>query len=316
MQAAEGDLDPSFGTGGVVEVNFNGGQHTFDQRANAVDLTSDGVIAVAGRTIIYTNVLNQDNTRTITQNPNFLFAKFHPDGTPVNFGFGGNVNIDFGGDDTASDLAVDDNDSVVLVGRTSDGTNTDFALVRFRADGQLDQSFSGDGKVITEVGDTDMDDGVTSRRGVATAVAIQPDKKIVVAGYGQRDNQIPSQSSEVNNFALVRYNEDGTLDESFDGDTGNGNGIVATRIGTNAIAEDLVIQPDGKIIVVGEADNDFAVVRYHSDGRLDTSFDGDGIVLTNISPGDSATAVALQSDEKIVVVGARSGSPTKPVIMF
>jgi uncharacterized delta-60 repeat protein len=109
----------------------------------------------------------------------------------------------------------------------------------------------------------------------------------------------------------VRYNADGSPDTSF-----NGDGIVTTDIGDSSdIANSIAIQSDGKIVVAGSSANvdsaaDFAVVRYNADGSPDTSFNGSGIVTTNIVTTDigesidSAASIAIQSDGKIVVAGA------------
>jgi len=103
---------------------------------------------------------------------------------------------------------------------------------------------------------------------------------------------------------VVRYNTDGSLDSGFDFD-----GKVTTAVGAgHDWANSVAIQGDGKIVAVGYtfngSDGDFAVVRYSTDGSLDTSFDGDGKVATAMGPGvDSATDVAFQADGKILVTG-------------
>ena len=102
----------------------------------------------------------------------------------------------------------------------------------------------------------------------------------------------------------MRYNTDGSLDTSFDSD-----GKVTTAIGSgNDYACSVAIQSDGKIVVAGYSDNgsndDFALVRYNTDGSLDTTFDSDGKVTTAIGSGDDqAFSVAIQSDGKIVAAG-------------
>jgi len=154
------------------------------------------------------------------------------------------------------------------------------------AEGDLDTSFDSDGKVITAIG------GGTDR---AFSVAIQSDGKIVVAGR--------SSNGSNDDFALVRYNTDGTLDTNF-----NSDGKVTTEVGSGTDrAFSVAIQSDGKIVAAGYSTgskNDFALVRYNTDGSLDTSFDSDGKVITAIGSGtDQARSVAIQSDGKIVVAG-------------
>ena len=150
------------------------------------------------------------------------------------------------------------------------------------APGDLDLTFGGTGKVITDIGST------ADR---AYGVALQADGKIVVAGargFG---------------IAVVRYKTDGTLDTSF-----NGTGKVITSVGSEAVARSVVVQADQKIVVAGysvvSGNNwDFAVIRYNTDGSLDTSFNGTGIVTANFGGKDVGQSVALQSDQKIVVAG-------------
>ena len=101
-------------------------------------------------------------------------------------------------------------------------------------------------------------------------------------------------------FALARYNPDGTIDSSFDGD-----GIVTTDFG--ALSDDdaraLVIEPDGRIVVVGTAGEDIALARYMPDGKLDTTFGSGGTKITDLGFDDVATGVALTPDGKIVISG-------------
>lgn len=152
--------------------------------------------------------------------------------------------------------------------------------------GTLDPTFDGDGIVTTSMG-TDVDE--------VEDLAIQDDGKIVVVGTVN--------NGAVDNFGVARYDSNGALDSGFDGD-----GKVLTSIGLLSVSYGVALQDDGKIVVVGTATPggsfQFAVVRYNADGSLDTSFDGDGIVLTDISADhDQARAVAIQADGKIVVAG-------------
>ena len=159
------------------------------------------------------------------------------------------------------------------------------------ADGDLDLTFDGDGKVTTDFNASD-DTGF--------ATAIQADGKIVVAGV-----QVVNANTR---FAVARYNTNGSLDTTFDGD-----GKVTTPIGFFALARAVAIQSDGKIVVVGTAnsgvnDSNFAVVRYNANGTLDTAFGSTGIIITRFLIGidESANAVTIQSDGKLVVAGEAS----------
>ncbi|MCP5093108.1 MAG: hypothetical protein GY949_19525, partial [Gammaproteobacteria bacterium] len=132
------------------------------------------------------------------------------------------------------------------------------ALTRYNSDGTLDTSFGGgDGIVTTAIG---------SSQDYSQSVTMQSDGKILVGGYSFNGSSYE--------FTLTRYNTDGTLDTGF----GGGDGIATTDIGSgNDYGQSVTVQSDGKILVGGYShngsNNDFALVRYNSDGTLDTSFD-------------------------------------------
>jgi uncharacterized delta-60 repeat protein len=217
----------------------------------------------------------------------FTLVRYNTNGTlDTTFDSDGKVTTAIGsGTDVAYSVALQSDGKIVVAGYSNNGSNFDFALVRYNTDGSLDTSFDSDGKVTTEVGSGN--DGGES-------VAIQSDGKIVVAGY--------SYIGSNNDFALARYNTDGTLDTSFDSD-----GKVTTAIGVSVnYAKSVAIQSDGKIVAAGYntgSNNDLALARYNTDGTLDTSFDSDGKVTTAIGSNDRAYSVAIQSDGKIVAAG-------------
>lgn len=166
----------------------------------------------------------------------------------------------------------------MAAGYSAGGNNGDFAVVRYNADGTLDEGFGNGGKVITDFGNhTDEAYGIT----------LQGDGKAVVAGYSSGA------------FALVRYNTNGTLDTSF-----NGTGRVTTNGGG---ANSVTMQIDGKIVAAGyfAGMSDFGIVRYNADGTLDTSFNGTGKVTCDFGSPDNeqAHSVLVQSNGKIVVAG-------------
>jgi uncharacterized delta-60 repeat protein len=151
--------------------------------------------------------------------------------------------------------------------------------------GQLDPGFDGDGKVITDSGQSEF----------GSAVAVQRDSKIVVAGG-------VSGAGGGLDFLVARYNADGTLDNTF-----GGGGLVATHFGEAAEAFGVAIQPGGRIVAAGQTETndnfDFAIARYLPDGSLDRSFGGDGRVTTDFGAADQGFALALQRDGRIVVAG-------------
>lgn len=165
-----------------------------------------------------------------------------------------------------------------------------FVSVALAASGDLDTAFSGDGMTDTGFGINSPDS--------ARAVAIQPNGRIVVVGYTG-----PSASSD---FAIARYNQNGTLDTSFSGD-----GMQTTSFDASDVAWAVAIQTDGKIVVSGYACDAFlsdcsvAVARYLSNGSLDTSFSGDGKQTAKVgtNPTQSIGGLAIQTDGKIVVAG-------------
>ncbi len=197
--------------------------------------------------------------------------------------FSGDGNQTIANFANAGGVAIQDDGKIVVVGGTfGEGQSYDFGVARYNPNGSLDTSFSGDGEQRTDLGGKDA----------AQAVVLQDDGKIVAAGAHGAGGQ----------FALVRYNTNGSLDTSFSGD---GKELNAFGFGG---ARGVALQSDGKIVVVGGTSGqiqarDFALVRYNTDGSLDTSFSGDGKQRTDIEDVDAATGVAVQGDGKIVAVG-------------
>jgi uncharacterized delta-60 repeat protein len=191
--------------------------------------------------------------------------------------------------DEAHSVAIQSDGKIVAAGASSNGSRYDFALVRYNTDWTLDTTFNGTGKVTTSVGTDNAS---------AFAVAIQTDGKIVAAGFSIGSNA---------DFALVRYNADGTLDTSF-----NGTGKVTTPIGSgNDFVYSVTIQSDGKIVAAGSRQDgsiDAVLVRYNANGTLDTSFNGTGIVTPPINSNDteSARSVVIQTDGKILAGTAKT----------
>src|SRR5262245_1688521 len=252
---------------GVVRYNVNGkldssfnqtGKATADFRAHdlprSVAVHSDGRIVVAG----YTTNENKKQC---------ALACFKANGNlDTSFNGTGKVITNFGGDGDAEGqgVAAQSDGKTVVVGNATVGGVQQFAIERYKTDGALDTTFGGTGRVLTPVGISGSN---------ATAVAPQKDGKIVVAGYAVNN------SGRIYDFACLRYNADGSLDQRF-GDHGK----VTTDVGDGK-ASSLAVQ-DNKIIVAGSAydgDNyEFAVVRYNASGKLDTSFNSAGSVLTAV----------------------------------
>jgi len=268
---ANGALDTSFNTTGKVITPIGSGVDI----AYSLALQPDGKIVVAG---YCANGTNYD----------FCLARYLANGAlDISFNTTGKVITPIGsGDDGAFSLALQPDGKIVVAGYCSNGTNFDFCLARYLANGTLDTSFNTTGKVITLIGGSD--DG-------ANSLALQPDGKIVVAGSCFNGTNY--------DFCLARYLASGALDTSF-----NTTGKVITPTG-GAVAYNLALQPDGKIVVAGYCSNgtnlDFCLARYLANGALDTSFNATGKVITPMGSGqDSAQSLALQPDGKIVVAGS------------
>ncbi len=266
---ASGSLDSSFGSDGKVITVFG----TSNESANSIAIQSNGKIVVAGSSSNGTN-----NEFTVT--------RYNTDGSlDSSFDSDGKVTTTIGSNADAFSVAIQSDGKIVLAGNAIIGGRDEIAVARYNTDGSLDSSFDSDGKVTTTIGEADY----------ATSVVVQSDGKIVVAGS--------SATGGDSNFALIRFNTDGSLDSSFD--------PAVTPIGSaNDEAYSVAIQSNGKIVVAGYSDNGaqrvFAVARYNTDGSLDSSFNSDGKVTTAIGSDDLAKSVAIQSDGKIVVAGSSS----------
>ena len=324
--AAPGDPDPTFSDDGQRIVDFADGR----ELGNAVAIAPSGAIVVAGgyreagsgQTDDFAIARVSSSGASIeTQTPDIQggdetafgvafngfsdtivlsgFSKPNPGVThnefaavrldsilqpDPSFNGTGAARVDFGTGAVATDVAVDSLFRIVQVGVANAGSgDDDFALTRIRAsDGTLDGTFSG-GKVTTDRGGVEQ----------ANAVAIQSDDKIVVAGISGPPGDF--------DWAVARYSAiDGSPDTSWSPD-----GWRETDFGAaQEYANDIAIQPDGKIVVAGNTDAGFALARYNTNGTLDTSFSGDGKLTTAFGgQSDVATGVAVQPDGRIVAGG-------------
>src|SRR3954464_3009761 len=293
-QAAPGDLDSSFSLDGKQTTDFAGSAN-FGQ-AGAV--RADGKIVVAG---------SSDEGAT---GSDFALARYNADGTlDSSFSDDGKQTTAFAGgsDDFGSAVAVQPDGKIVVGGSVRAPADSpaggDFALARYNADGTLDSSFSDDGKQTTAFAGGSDDFG--------SAVAVQPDGKIVVGG----SVRAPADSPAGGDFALARYNADGTLDSSFSDD---GKQTTAFAGSSNDFGSAVAVQPDGKIVVGGyvkapadSGEADFALARYNGDGTIDSLFSGDGKQTTDFAGSDDGSSgVAVQADGKIVVAGSSDEGAT------
>jgi uncharacterized delta-60 repeat protein len=273
--AAPATLDPSFSGDGKAITNFT---PSFDG-AKAVAVQADGKIVLVGGA-----------------GSAFALARYEADGTlDPTFGGDGRVTTKLSKhSDVALAVAIKPSGEIVVAGQarrfSAGGMFGRFALAQYESDGTLDATFSGDGKVLTTF--TTGWDG-------ASGVAIQADGKVVVAGSANL-------ACSCGGFALARYTSGGALDDTFGGD-----GKVTTWFRGGGSGNDVAIQSNGRIVVVGGNPPDaarFQVARYNTDGTLDATFNGDGKATTNMGQGEeAATGVAIQSNGKVVVAGFTDG---------
>jgi uncharacterized delta-60 repeat protein len=277
---ADGTPDTAFGQAGLVQVaspNF------FIARALAVE--PDGHILVAGQ--------NADE---------FILARYGADGfLDTAFGTGGLVETPFPGWDASipqaialtAPTAAHPNGEIVVAGETDQYSSgvLNVALAEYDDQGHLDTSFGTNGLVTTAFGSTD-DEG--------SAVAVQPDGKIVPAGYSYQDDT----SSDI---ALARFNPDGSLDASF-----GSSGVVTSAALPSAEAEanGVALEPDGKIVVAGNAYSNSA----HDQFAVAARYLGDPQVTVAIDPTASPATVSANLQNVVTFLQDNSTYTTPPPI--
>lgn len=263
---ADGTLDAGFGDEEGKADNRVGKE----AEARAVALQPDGKIVVAGFNM-------EPGVGT-----HFALRRYLPEGkTDTSFGYKGAVTTNIGSkEDAAYAVAVLPDGKILAVGTSG----SKVGLVRYTDAGELDTAFGTNGSVATPAGE--------AARG--SAVSVQPDGKVVVAGSSDGD------------VLLARYEADGSLDPSFGKD-----GLAVTDLGTQSdAATGVAVQADGKIVAAGSADGQFATARFTADGKLDTDFGDGGKNLTQIGQAAHARGLGIQKDGKIVVAGYENRDDT------
>jgi uncharacterized delta-60 repeat protein len=271
---SDGSLDTTFGNGGVVTTNIG----PDDDQAYRLALQSDGKIVAAGRRGIHFYPSEQ-------RKGNVGLARYNPDGSlDATFGNGGKVVTDFGQGLESYALAVmiQPDGKIVIAGESS----YEFLVARYNPDGMLDTTFSGDGFALANF---------SSNWDGATAALLQPDGKITLVGWSEVN-------SPYDNFALARYNSDGSFDQSF----GNGGKLLLANYGElNAAA----LQSDGKLIALGTSNTSFSLLRFNVDGSLDTTFGSGGTVTPSFGGTAEGRHLVFQPDGKILAAGFTPGTP-------
>jgi uncharacterized delta-60 repeat protein len=271
---ADGSVDTSFGggTGRVLVPTW------YATVTTPVEL-ADGKILVG--------------TSTGGTNADFKIIRLNADGSvDSTFGTNGSAVVPVGtNNDLLRRIAVDANGKIVIAGQVDSATGKDMAVVRLNANGSLDTTFNGTGKMTV---------AVASGTNQVSALALTADGKVLVGGFA------PGTGSPM---ALVRVNADGTLDSTF------GSSGVLTVIGGAGPSQVTAIQvlASGKILVGGNArtstvagaDNDPVLMRLNADGSPDTSFGTNGVVKSHpTDANDNLTSMLVQPDGKIVTLGA------------
>jgi uncharacterized delta-60 repeat protein len=231
-----GELDPTFGVGGIASTNFDG--ESYDE-PYAIALQPDGRIVLGG----------SSNTGggigRLFGADNLALARYLPSGLlDSSFGEGGKVVVDAGSmQESIRALALDPEGRIVAAGRVNGEKRGDLLLARFRPDGSLDSSFGarGSGMTVTDLG--------TAEEGLS-ALALAPDGTIVAGG-----DVAPGTNPDL---AVVRYDTTGQFDRSF----GHGGVATADFGGRDDRVHGLALQPDGNVVVVGASETDFAVARF------------------------------------------------------
>ncbi|MBI1818209.1 MAG: DUF4215 domain-containing protein [Deltaproteobacteria bacterium] len=282
--AAPGDLDPTFGSGGVVTIEVTTNELA---ACAAVALAPDGRLVTAGSA----RVLMANGSRG-----DVAMVRYRSDGTlDPSFGALGVVTTSVGGfADGVNAVAVEPAGKIVGVGTSElDPGGFGVLLLRYDTDGALDSAFGVNGVVTTRFADAGA---------IATDLVLQADGKIVVGG-GKTIDPVGH-----NQFLVMRYDSNGSLDPTF----GMG-GVVTINIpgasaGREAHVEALAVQSDGKIVAAGPFDaparSHIAVVRFMPDGNLDPAFGTGGIVTTSVHDDTFPSAVVVQPDGRIVVAGS------------
>jgi uncharacterized delta-60 repeat protein len=310
-----GTLDTTFGSGGKRVVDFGGDDESVygaalqpdgkivlagdsDLRVAVARLSSNGSLDTTfdgdGRKIFSWGALSRASAVVVAPNGKLLLAGFSgPEGGNIQvarlnasgkldttFGTGGKAPVDFGGDDFGAAMARQANGRILVAGRSSVGGAV---VARLRATGALDPDFGGDGRVTLPGG------------GSASAVLVQPDRKIVIAGNASGSAMM----------TVTRLNPNGSLDTTFDAD-----GTATIDFGSLAdLAAGAVLQPDGKIVVAGYTQfaEDVAVARLNANGSPDTTFGVAGKATVDFGVATFGNAVARQANGRIVVAGQRTG---------
>lgn len=276
---SDGRLDRSFGRGGRVMTALG----NYDDQIAALILLRDGKLIAAGRAADHDDAIP-------------ALVRYEATGQlDSSFGHAGRRLAPFGGpSDALYALAQQPDGKVVALGNTWTGSDWDLVLFRLNADGGVDGAFGQDGKIVVASSPTSE---------YATALAVQPDGKLVAGGFVTE--------ADAGAFLVMRFNADGSIDRSFgvDGRT------IAAVGGLDARAYALVVQADGKLLAAGAAlvggRHGVALARFQSDGSLDQSFGSGGTVVTSVGKADDFAMAATQLRDGTLAVAGQSSDGSR-----
>ncbi len=261
---SNGSIDTSFGNYGKVITDYQAN----DERIQSISITSDQKILAAGYA--------HDNSGISY----FCLNRYNSNGNlDVSFGNMGIVVTNVNNNNSRGfNLAIQNDDKIIMVGQCYSGPNSDFAVLRYLPNGALDSTFNA-------TGFSKIDFGAWSD--IATSVLVRPNGKIIVSGTNN------------GSILITRLNSNGTLDSSF---ATNGKQTLANLSTSNSAT---TVQPDGKILIAGSYINDIALIRLTENGFLDSTFNANGIAIIDCGNNslDYGHSLALQNDGKIIVTG-------------
>ena len=274
---ADGSIDSTFGTNGQVLTTFG----ALLNYPGSIAVQADGKIIASG-----------------SRNGPLILARYNTNGSLDNtFDGDGKVVTALGISNTNVYVDVLPNGKIQLAGATSTSAGNHFAITQYNTNGSLDLTFDGDGRSLALF-------DVNDNSNIIDDISKQADGKFLV----NTRIQPMSEFDNPEDFVIRRYNSDGTVDNTF-----GANGKVFTALGLGSISKQTTTQADGKILLVGYSQYllgqaplviDFNVLRYNSDGTLDTTFSEDGIISEKVeSSNDNGRIVLKQNDGKLVLIG-------------
>jgi len=274
----DGSLDNSFGSNGISVTYIE----SATSNVLGITLQNDGKIMITGY------------SKTFSSGHDFLIGRYNSNGSlDSTFGINGFSKTSITSSEMADGIAIQQDGKYVIAGYFYNGVDWEIAILRYKTNGIIDSTFGINGIVATEIPDYSNED--------AYRVIVQPDGKIIVCGDACNATNF--------DFALLRYNYDGSLDSSF-----GTNGYSITDFGWQEIAYSFAFTQDDKIIAAGYSSQSstsryFALAQYDLSGKIDSTFGINGkVTTTSCPPISTSRGMGIQSDGKIVAVGDGSDS--------